>query len=81
MTDNPKLLSLLGMCRKAKKLSCGHDAAIGDGVINFESVLRSAESVGCSYYVIEQKTDTPYRDIEKSFTRLESIRSKIEDKE
>ena len=59
----------------------GHDAAIGDGVINFESVLRSAESVGCSYYVIEQKTDTPYRDIEKSFKRLESIRLKIEDKE
>lgn len=59
----------------------GHDAAIGDGVINFESVLRSAESVGCSYYVIEQKTDTPYRDIEKSFKCLESIRSKIEDKE
>ena len=29
MTDNPKLLSLLGMCRKAKKLSCGHDAAVG----------------------------------------------------
>ena len=29
MTDNPKLLSLLGMCRRAKKLSCGHDAAIG----------------------------------------------------
>lgn len=29
MTDNPKLLSLLGMCRKAKKLSCGHDASVG----------------------------------------------------
>ncbi len=29
MTDNPKLLSLLGMCRRAKKLSCGHDAAVG----------------------------------------------------
>ena len=29
MTDNPKLLSLLGMCRRAGKLSCGHDAAIG----------------------------------------------------
>ncbi len=29
MTDNPKLLSLLGMCRKAGKLSCGHDGAIG----------------------------------------------------
>lgn len=29
MTDNPKLLSLLGMCRRAGRLSCGHDAAIG----------------------------------------------------
>lgn len=27
--DNPKLLSLLGMCRKAGKLGCGHDAAVG----------------------------------------------------
>lgn len=29
MDDNPKLLSLLGMCRKAQKLSCGHDSAVG----------------------------------------------------
>ncbi len=29
MKDNPKLLSLLGMCRRAGRLSCGHDAAIG----------------------------------------------------
>ena len=29
MTDNPKFLSLLGMCRRAAKLSCGHDAAVG----------------------------------------------------
>lgn len=29
MTDNPKLLSLLGICRRAGKLSCGHDAAVG----------------------------------------------------
>ncbi len=29
MTDNPKLLSLLGMCRRAGRLSCGHDAAVG----------------------------------------------------
>lgn len=29
MSDNPKLLSLLGMCRRASRLSCGHDAAIG----------------------------------------------------
>ena len=27
--DNPKLLSLLGMCRRANKLSCGHDSAVG----------------------------------------------------
>ena len=29
MADDPKLLSLLGMCRRAGKLSCGHDGAIG----------------------------------------------------
>ena len=29
MADNPKLLSLLGMCRRASRLSCGHDAAVG----------------------------------------------------
>ena len=29
MTDNPKFLSLLGLCRRAGKLSCGHDGAIG----------------------------------------------------
>ncbi len=27
--DNPKLLSLLGMCRRANKLCCGHDSAVG----------------------------------------------------
>lgn len=29
MADNPKLLSLLGMCRRAGRLSCGHDSAVG----------------------------------------------------
>lgn len=29
MADNPALLSLLGMCRRAQKLSCGHDASVG----------------------------------------------------
>lgn len=29
MKDNPKLLSLLGMSRRAGKISCGHDAAVG----------------------------------------------------
>ena len=27
--DNPRLLSLLGMCRRANKLCCGHDSAVG----------------------------------------------------
>ena len=26
---NPKLLPLLGMCRRANKLCCGHDSAVG----------------------------------------------------
>ena len=29
MKNEARLLSLLGMCRRAGKLSCGHDAAIG----------------------------------------------------
>lgn len=28
MADAPKLLSLLGLCRRAGKLACGHDAAV-----------------------------------------------------
>ena len=27
--DNPAFLSLLGICRRANKLSCGHDGAVG----------------------------------------------------
>ena len=47
-----------------------NDAAIGDGVIDFLEVLETAETVGCEYYVIEQKTDKPYDEIGKSFKRL-----------
>ena len=49
------------------------DAAIGEGVIDFASVLQAAQEVGCRYYVIEQKTDTPYEDIKKSFFALSNI--------
>lgn len=59
----------------------GSDSAIGDGLIDFASVLRAAEQSGCRYYVIEQKTDNPYTEIEKSFKNLEAIRIAIEDKE
>ena len=58
-----------------------NDAAIGDGVINFERVLKAAETVGCSYCVIEQNSPDPYRDIEKSLKSIQTIRSKIRDKE
>ena len=49
------------------------DTSIGDGVIDFSRVLKAASDVGCSYYVIEQKTKTPYLDIEKSYKYLNSI--------
>lgn len=53
------------------------DGAIGDGLIDFAAVLKAAESVGCSYYVIEQNTKNPYKDIEKSFTALQSIKTQL----
>ena len=49
------------------------DTSIGDGVIDFSRVLKAASDVGCGYYVIEQKTKTPYLDIEKSYKYLNSI--------
>ena len=51
-----------------------HDTAVGDGVIDFTRVLDAAERVGCSYYVIEQKTDKPYAEIEKSFKYLMELK-------
>ena len=53
------------------------NVSVGDGVIDFSSVIKAAESVGCSYYMIEQKTRTPYRDIEKSFAVLEAIKQEL----
>ena len=47
-----------------------HDTFVGNGVIDFSDVIASAKSVGCEYFVIEQKTDTPYADIEKSYKYL-----------
>ena len=47
---------------------------IGNGVIDFKAVLDAAEEVGCRYFVIEQKTDTPYEDISKSLEALKILR-------
>ena len=55
------------------------DTSIGNGVINFEGVLKVALENGCNYYVIEQKTDEPYSDIEKSFKYLNSIITNIKE--
>ena len=52
------------------------DCAIGDGVIDFKKVFRAAKSVGCSYLVIEEKTDTPYAEIEKSYKKCLEITDK-----
>lgn len=54
------------------------DCAIGDGVIDFKRVFRAAEAVGCSYYVIEQKTENPYFEIEKSYLKCREILSEKE---
>ena len=51
------------------------DAAIGDGVISFVDVLAAAEEVGCDYYVIEQNTEHPYEEIEKSLGSLLGIKA------
>ena len=58
-----------------------HDAAVGDGVIDFSAVLGAAEEVACSYCVIEQNSKSPYRDIEKSFGYLSALRSHTDNKE
>jgi sugar phosphate isomerase/epimerase len=52
----------------------GADAAIGDGVIDFSSVLDAAEKASCRYLVIEQNTRDPYQEIEKSLNTLLDIR-------
>lgn len=57
------------------------DTVIGDGVIDFKSVLASAEQAGCAYYVIEQKTNEPYLCIEKSFGALRAIQNNAENED
>ena len=52
------------------------NCAIGDGVIDFGKVFRAAKDVGCYYLVIEEKTDTPYEEIEKSYKKCLEITDK-----
>ena len=63
----------------AKRLTvCARDCAVGDGVIDFSRVIPAAIGVGAEYLVIEQKTDTPYEDIKKSYLRCKSIQDSKE---
>lgn len=54
------------------------DAAIGEGVIDFEKVFTEANKVGCDYYVIEQKTEVPYEKIRISYQNCIKICSAYE---
>ena len=58
----------------AKRLAVyARDCAIGEGVIDFSRVIPAAIGVGAEYLVIEQKTDTPYEDIKKSYQKCKSV--------
>ena len=50
-----------------------HDTWLGNGVIDFRSVLRAAAKSGCKYCVIEQNSKDPYSDIKKSYDYLLSL--------
>lgn len=52
-----------------------HDTVVGEGVIDFATVLEAAREVGCAYTVIEQKTNAPYEDIRRSLNNLLKIKS------
>lgn len=76
MTDNPKLLSLLGMCRKAGKLSCGHDSATGSIRSNIAKLcLLSSDSSERLRKEIERETEFDGRNIPYAvlFSTMEEI--------
>lgn len=52
---------------------CAKNCAIGDGILDFNRIISEAKNVSSSYFVIEQKTDDPYKDIEKSYEYLKRI--------
>ena len=54
------------------------DAAIGEGIIDFEKVFVEAVKVGCDYYVIEQKTAVPYEKIAVSYQNCMKLRNAYE---
>ena len=43
------------------------DTEIGNGIIDFNKIIEEAHKVNCSYFVIEQKTKTPYESLKTSY--------------
>ena len=43
------------------------DCEIGRGIIDFKQIIENANDVGCKYFVIEQKTNTPVKSIKESY--------------
>ena len=66
------------------KLVCVTDRQKGENfycngmtVNDLIELLKAAKEVGAEYTVIEQKTDTPYEDIKKSYESLKKLRGNI----
>lgn len=70
----------LTLRKRGLRVLCS-DAAIGDGVIDFSAVLSAARSVGCRYTVIEQNTNVPYAELEKSLRALSAVAARLETQE
>lgn len=56
-----------GLARKA------NDFALGDGVIDFKSVIQSCKDMKVEYGAIEQKTKKPFDELAKSVAYLKSL--------
>ena len=70
---NDRLLGIhlrdLKLYKKGLKV-LSKDCELGLGLIDFKEVIEEAINVGCKYYVIEQKTKTPYQSIKTSYQYL-----------
>lgn len=58
---------LTGFKRKVK------DYALGGGIIDFDSIIKACDKSGVEYAAIEQKTKTPFEDLQKSVAYLRKI--------
>lgn len=55
------------------------DAAVGTGVVDFRAVLQASEMTACQYLVMEQKTKSPYADLQISLENCNRIRQSLEE--